>query len=727
MCFSQSPVHNSSLGTVSTSIKSKTPKEQLCDSKCTRLLPGLRNDEAWHQRTDHCTTPLDGLTGHGMRGQQWNGDDPRRRYASSCISRRSVAADLQALAYNPPYRPRNFTWPPLDELTASAGDGYLDRSFSDDDADQTPFASEPNTTPPPFFAPRSNIGAKARKGRRSLLPQLQTGAATQSSISRVHNAWSTAVNSRLGRADNIHFIEHFRYIIVASQLLNEYLDQGSLQPGAVASHGLDGAADESEIAGVSTSVYGAIGTAAVAFVLVFLIHWARNGRTGFVSKSRVALALTVFTVVGVIGYAYIRRQWLKFLRRHAVGAASTLTANWQAFEVSSSSALSFIQEVELVSKGYKLSTPLPPASRIEENGPLRRCGRLRKGLHKAYASTISACIETCSALRSLIDEDDLEKYFEVYDINAQDAKEALGEDALRVLEDDPESLKSLRVLSYRAGVLRRVTLCSLMALEADGGKPDFLRWRVATDAMLAMSNLVGSSGEKLGQILSEMETLSVPHTPAKTTRSPSGEKMRSAVRKISMLSSGIRGLQAKMQILREETNRSIEQQEDLTDLGPSLMAQYESIGSDLKELMQAWEAGKASLQNKITKQERRISLASSGIRSPVSSLGGLTAVEEGGTPYDALKALNGGTLSNRSSMATTPSDEEQVFEAISMPRQRSTLTREERIMKVQEDRERQATLRAKRDSNTHMLRELESVINLRPKRNVNGATRVTSL
>ncbi|KAK5124227.1 hypothetical protein LTR85_001930 [Meristemomyces frigidus] len=608
------------------------------------------------------------------------------------------------------------------------GDGYLDRSFDDDDdADQTPFASELNAPIIPSFAPPSHVVAKPPKGRRSLLPQLQTGATPQSSISRLHNAWSTAVNSRLGRADNARFIEHFRYIIVASQLLNEYLDQGALQPVAVASHGLDGAGESAGLSGVSTDVYGAVATAAVAFVLVYLIHWARSGRTGFVSKSRVALAFTVFTVVAFVGYGYIRRQWLKFLRRNAVSAASALTANWQAFEVSSSSALSFIQEVELVSKGYKLCTPLPPASRIEENGPSRRCGRLRKGLHKAYATTIPACIETCSTLRGLIDEDDLEKYFEVYDINAQDAKEALGVDALSVLEDDPESLQSLRVLGYRAGVLRRVTLCSLMALEADGGKPDFYRWRAATDAMEAMGKVVGTFAERLRQMLSEMETLSIPQTPAKQGHTPSREKMRSQVRKISMLSSGIRGLQAKMQILREETNRSIEQQEDLTDLGPSLMAQYESIGTDLKELMQAWEAGKASLQSNITKQERRISMASSGLRSPVSSLGGLTAVEEGGTPDDALKALNGDTFSNRSSMATTPSDEEQVFEAIAMPRQRSTLTREERIMKMQEDRERQATMRAKRDSNTHMLRELESVINLRPKKNIYGGTRITSI
>ena len=213
-----------------------------------------------------------------------------------------------------------------------------------------------------------------------------------------------------------------------------------------------------------------------------------------------------------------------------------------------------------------------------------------------------------------------------------------------------------------------------------------------------------------------------PITPRASLK-PGSERLRTQVRKIGTLSTGIRSLQAKMTLLREESNKAIEESEDLTDLGPNLLAQYDSIGADLKSLMQAWEVGKAALANNIDKHERRISLASSGIRSPMS-LGGLTAVEEGGGPEDALRALTGESLSNRSSLATTPTDEE-VFEAIALPRRRTSLTREERIVKVQEDRVRQAELREKRMSSTNMIRELQSVINLRPKQQSGG--RITSL
>lgn len=180
-----------------------------------------------------------------------------------------------------------------------------------------------------------------------------------------------------------------------------------------------------------------------------------------------------------------------------------------------------------------------------------------------------------------------------------------------------------------------------------------------------------------------------------------------------------------MQILREESNKSLEESEEVTELGSSLMAQYESIGADLRALVQAWETGRAALAVNIDRAERRVSQNSNGLRSPVPSLGGLTAVEEGG-PSDALRALNGELVprSGPPSVSGSGSDEE-IFEAIAIPRQRPMMSREERMAKIQEDRARQASLREQRESTTNMLKELESVINLRPMRNPGG--RITSI
>jgi hypothetical protein len=202
---------------------------------------------------------------------------------------------------------------------------------------------------------------------------------------------------------------------------------------------------------------------------------------------------------------------------------------------------------------------------------------------------------------------------------------------------------------------------------------------------------------------------------SKMPMSPGRERWRSQLRKLNSLSTGIRGLQAKLTLLREESDKSLNEAEDVSELGPNLIAQYESIGQDLKLLTQAWEEGRAALVSGIDRNEKRLSSIST-LFSPASSLSGLTTVDEGGA-FEALKALTG--ESPPSSSFGSPRrelDEAEVFEAIASPRPRSLLTRDERLVKMREDRERKEAAREKAEANRGMLRELEMVINLRPKR-----------
>ncbi len=199
------------------------------------------------------------------------------------------------------------------------------------------------------------------------------------------------------------------------------------------------------------------------------------------------------------------------------------------------------------------------------------------------------------------------------------------------------------------------------------------------------------------------------------------------MRKLGSLSQGIRGLQAKMHLLREESDKALDQSDEIFEFGGNLMIQYDSIGADLKDLMQEWEEGRAALATNITKNEKRVS-ASFGRcllpPSPTPSLGGSTAIE--GSPTDAIAALHGHTRSEQSlSSDTTSSSGEEIFEAVALPRQRSTLTRDERLAKMKEDRVRQTIVKEKANASTHMLRELETVIKLRPRGRTTG--RLTSI
>ena len=192
------------------------------------------------------------------------------------------------------------------------------------------------------------------------------------------------------------------------------------------------------------------------------------------------------------------------------------------------------------------------------------------------------------------------------------------------------------------------------------------------------------------------------------------------LRKLGSLSQGVRGLQAKLHVLREESENNLEATVDIAELGPSLIAQYDLIGDDLRTLMREWECGKASLASHVEKNERRISQVSGSQvfedpKSPTMSLDGSTVVE--GSPLDALRTLNGENTSHSSTDLSAVNTEE-IFEAIGVigaPPQRSVFSRDERIAMMKEERARASLAREKAQANTHMLRELESVINLRPR------------
>ncbi len=335
------------------------------------------------------------------------------------------------------------------------------------------------------------------------------------------------------------------------------------------------------------------------------------------------------------------------------------------------------------------------------------------------------------AIKAFAEQVDLEKYHDIYDISDFDISDAMRGFSDKEF-DDPESLRSLKIAAARFHIIRKLLLCSLLAFEAAGDNTDFLRWSTGVEGLKALNEVTSQSFEGVRRILSEEESkqavqssscsliLIFPAFPvipeSKLPLSPNREKRRSQFMKLNSLSMGIRGLQAKLALLREESERTLNEAEDVSELGPNLMSQYESIGQDLKMLTQAWEEGKASLASGIDRNEKRLSSIST-LLSPASSLSGLTTVEEGGA-LEALRALTG--ESPRSSSYGSPKrdlDEAEVFEAVSLPsRTRSLLTREERIIKMKEDRDRREVAREKSEASRGMLRELETVINLRPKR-----------
>ncbi|MCJ1438778.1 hypothetical protein MMC27_008168 [Xylographa pallens] len=605
-------------------------------------------------------------------------------------------------------------------LKLSAGEGEADNEWTSSHTGHAPIIADS-----PSFAPRGPPTTYS-KFRRKLPSALKLDVSrSTSAVARIHDTCSSALNSRLGRTENAQFLEQFRYTIIASQLFSDHPKTTLYNSYNTGPEVLVGQDYE-----VNFTWEGIYLTAGAAFAFVLAIHWARSVIRTYSSGWRLLLVTAIFALAAIALYTFYRSQYLLYVRNQAISSATSLVENAHGLDATTSAAITLVQEVELVSRGYRISSPLPPISRLDEQSQTRRCARLRRTLRTSLNSLLLPYAESYRMLRPLANELDLEKYHDIYEITQSDIQEieelALGNETE---VEDSENLKSLKLDLQRLHVARKLFLCSLLALSADGGKADFPRWALATSTMQTLSAASASAAYSLSQILSEEERFSTPPTP-KVPLTPNHVRLRAQLRKVSSLSHGIRALQAKMHILREESDHALStSSEDVSELGASLLSQYDSIGADLKCLTQEWEDGRAALAINIDRNDRRISspsaagLALSRSATP-NSLGGLTAVG-GNSPNDALKILNGDAKSRSSSVGATSSDEE-VFEAIALPRQRSTLTREERMAKMQEERVRQAIAREKADASGSMLKELETVIKLRPRGRTTGRLGGTS-
>ena len=381
---------------------------------------------------------------------------------------------------------------------------------------------------------------------------------------------------------------------------------------------------------------------------------------------------------------------------------------------------------------------MPPITRLDEQSAERRCLALRTQLAHSLQVIHAGYVAAHEVLRSLADAGDVNKYHEIYDITEQDAREGSLHFRSEGI-DEGTSLRSLRSQLRRTFFARQLVLCDLLATSPQLESDDVPNWRtilqristlaeILHDATAAMSTTLTREDEKhwgdpnvgrkgtfedaAGEVANRQ-----PVTPGKG-------RAQAQMRRLDSLSCGVRSLHAKMHLLRDEANALLEATDDSSELSSALSRQYDTIGAEIRGLLAEWEKGRNTMRLDVEPLKRVSSRSSSSLRSPMSpvpSLGGATAVE--GSPSDALRALMGET-SCRHTQENGTSDEE-VFEAIAAPRNRMSMTREEKIAKMQEDRRKRATFHEQTNANTNMLRELETVIKHRPRGRT--TSRITSL
>jgi len=101
---------------------------------------------------------------------------------------------------------------------------------------------------------------------------------------------------------------------------------------------------------------------------------------------------------------------------------------------------------------------------------------------------------------------DLEKYYDVYEISRTDMEDAELVASVKASEiEDADTLQDLKVGLQKLHIIRKLFLCTLLALNADGSKSDFRRWSEATEAMNRVSFLTAKMIFDIDEILGDEE------------------------------------------------------------------------------------------------------------------------------------------------------------------------------------------------------------------------------
>ncbi|KAI1093669.1 Mysoin-binding motif of peroxisomes-domain-containing protein [Rostrohypoxylon terebratum] len=577
----------------------------------------------------------------------------------------------------------------------------------------------PDSSPPRDFAPRGL--AKVRKKFRENPPRPlcidSNTFPSRISLDEIHNHASPlfdvlrlfveAVTSSIDHAKSIGFLERLRLAIIQSQLLDNPLVLGyqpSIEP--------DPSQSENEPTFHGFTASGAIAAAIFGFGAASLVRWFAIG--GFMPTWKRLLVSTVATsMVFLATRTYIRRQLLRNIQKQGLVEATSFFSLSREYDCANSAALNFVMEVELVARGYRLSTPIPPISRLENNGQNVKCLQLRNALHTSLAEVIAKYYQVAFTIWAFAEQTELLQLQSQYQFTVADVVERFQ----MFSKADPQNAEKLQPLKDAAFLfhdIRKMFLSGLLALHSAGNNTDRLRFSTILEAFKELNVATKHAYVRVRDILADND-FQIPKTP-RSPETPGHDRWRHQVRRLNSMTMNIRSVQAKLHLLREESSKALNEADDISDLGPLFMAQYDSIGQDLQDLMEAWQTGKASLASGIDRNEKRLSSIGSTLVSPLSTMSGRTIVEEDESSLDehdgvadALKKLNGG-------ISPPPETEPEVFEAISIPRPKSLLTREERIIRMREDRKSREIAKAKAEAQRGMMRELQGVLDRKPGR-----------
>lgn len=292
-------------------------------------------------------------------------------------------------------------------------------------------------------------------------------------------------------------------------------------------------------------------------------------------------------------------------------------------------AIITIQEIELVSRGYRLSTPLSPISRIEQSSKTRRCATLRNKLAATLRRAFIVFEEGIIDLIDQVNKQNLSRLYDMYNVkpiaslSAVDRMENAGDGNVGC------SLDCLRTLAQLMHAKRRECMMQLLALNIVTEEHDSIRrdyqhgWKSVNAVLFKLTEETKKFTDDIGDALetelckpaaADTDAISRSLSPNSST-SVSDSRLKLFLQKLASLDQQLRTLEAKVYLCNQDI-RQVASGEFDNALSPDhlreqLRKEYMSIQHDLGQMATEWEAGRAALVNYLDPPELDLSPSSS--------------------------------------------------------------------------------------------------------------------
>ena len=99
----------------------------------------------------------------------------------------------------------------------------------------------------------------------------------------------------------------------------------------------------------------------------------------------------------------------------------------------------------------------------------------------------------------------MEKYYDIYEISRSNIQDAEETPIPAIEGDDAETLRALRIGLHKLHINRKLYLCALLALDADGSRSDFRTWSAVNESLHSLALEIVRMTSEINKILGEEE------------------------------------------------------------------------------------------------------------------------------------------------------------------------------------------------------------------------------